>query len=171
MVDIVKCEFDQIEMLTEVCRATFWPPHKTSAPKEILEAYVTKNYNESVLTEQLQDSKNNYNFLFQKGEVAGYSNIKFDESNQHIETQNVTKLDRIYLLEEFFGQKLGAELLEFNIELSKQNNQAGIWLYTWVENYRAISFYEKYGFKIVGEYNFKVTDTHYNPNHVMYLAY
>jgi ribosomal protein S18 acetylase RimI-like enzyme len=171
MAKIVKCELDQIQLLTEVCKATFWPSHKTSAPIDILESYMRNNFSVSILTEELNNPKNQYNFLYQEGIVAGYSNIQINTPGSHIKAKNVTKLDRIYLLEEFFGQNLGADLLKFNIEWSKQHDQVGIWLYTWVKNYRAISFYEKNGFKIVGEFDFKITDTHYNPNHIMYLAY
>jgi ribosomal protein S18 acetylase RimI-like enzyme len=47
--------------------------------------------------------------------------------------------------------------------------EAGVWLYVWKENHRAVAFYQKMGFEIVGEGLFKISETHYNPNHVMYL--
>ena len=46
-----------------------------------------------------------------------------------------------------------------------------MWLFTWVDNKRAVNFYLKTGFKIVGSHKFKVTDTHYNQHHQMYLSY
>lgn len=89
----------------------------------------------------------------------------------HIQIENVTKLERLYLLKEFYSLKLGLELFNFNLELSKQNNQAGMWLFVWKENQRAVSFYKKTGFKIIGNYDFKLTETHSNPNHQMLLMY
>ena len=65
----------------------------------------------------------------------------------------------------------GAELMKFNINLSIQNNQAGMWLYVWTGNKRAVKFYTKHGFKIIGHFDFKLTDSHSNPNHLMYLEY
>ena len=55
--------------------------------------------------------------------------------------------------------------------LSKKKQQKGIWLAVWVENKRAIKFYQKAGFKIVGKYDFQISKTHSNPNHIMYLKY
>ena len=75
------------------------------------------------------------------------------------------------MLKEFYGLCLGLELLNFNIDLSKKNNEAGMWLFVWKENPRAISFYKKAGFEIIGSYDFKLTETHSNPNHQMFSKY
>ena len=79
------------------------------------------------------------------------------------------KLDRLYLLPEFFDKKLGIELLKHNIELAKKNQQKGIWLFTWIGNARAVNFYNKVGFKIIGSHQFKVSENHSNENYQMYL--
>ena len=46
-----------------------------------------------------------------------------------------------------------------------------MWLFVWKENHRAINFYNKAGFKIFGSHDFKLSETHANPNHVMFLKY
>lgn len=46
-----------------------------------------------------------------------------------------------------------------------------MWLYVWKGNDRAIQFYKKAGFKIVGDGFFRLTDTHANPNWQMFLRY
>ena len=66
---------------------------------------------------------------------------------------------------------LNKELFKFNMEFAKQNNQKGIWLAVWIENKRAINFYLKMGFKKVGKFDFKISETHSNPNHILYLKF
>jgi diamine N-acetyltransferase len=83
----------------------------------------------------------------------------------------VALLDRIYLLKEAYGLKLGLKLLNFNIELSKNNNQSGIWLYAWIGNERAVNFYLRAGFKIIGSHNYYVNETHYDVSHHMLLNF
>lgn len=39
------------------------------------------------------------------------------------------------------------------------------------KNHRAVNFYLKTGFQITGSYDFKLSDTHSNPNHRMLLLY
>jgi diamine N-acetyltransferase len=103
--------------------------------------------------------------------VAGFSKINLNATHSNIAGENATKLDRIYLLKEYQGLKLGFELLKFNIDFSKNNNQSGIWLFTWTGNTKAIDFYHKIGFEIIGSHDFYVAQTHYNPNYQMYLNF
>ncbi|MEO9209693.1 MAG: hypothetical protein ABI208_01270, partial [Ginsengibacter sp.] len=74
-------------------------------------------------------------------------------------------------LKEFYNLKMGLELMNFNIELSKSDNQVGMWLFVWIENVRALNFYMKNGFEIIGSHDFKISATHSNPNHQMFLKY
>ena len=62
---------------------------------------------------------------------------------------DVTLLERIYLLRNFYDLKLGAQLFQLNLDQSRENEQAGMWLHVWQENKRAIDFYLKNGFTIL----------------------
>lgn len=158
-------------LLTEIGKITFLEAHGNSAPPADLEAYIQEKYTHEILKKELESPDNHYYILYHNGQAAGYSKIVFNAPHSNIPIENITKLDRIYLLKEFYGLDLGSVLLDFNIELSKENHQAGIWLFTWVENLRAIRFYQKNGFKIIGSHHFKISETHSNPNHQMFLKY
>ena len=83
----------------------------------------------------------------------------------------VTKMERLYLLKEFYGLEIGLKLMDFNTKLAQEKKQSGIWLEVWIENFRAIKFYKKVGFEIVGKANFTVSETHSNPNYIMFLEF
>lgn len=145
--------------------------HRDSTTAENLDEYLNNNYNDQAIKEELEDLDNIYHLISYNGKPAGFSKIILNTAEPGITAENVTKLDRIYLLKEFFGLKLGLALLNFNITLAKNNNQSGIWLYTWTGNKRAIDFYLKAGFTITGSHKFYVTETHYNLNHLMFLKF
>lgn len=145
--------------------------HRGSCSAQELNEYLQKHYNNDAIGAELSDEKNIYHIIKVDGEPAGFSKIVLNAAHADIEQPNVTKLDRIYLLSNFFNLRLGFQLLQFNIGLAKANGQAGIWLYTWTGNTRAINFYEKNGFNIIGSHNFQVTETHYNLNHHMFLRF
>lgn len=145
--------------------------HRGSCAPEELNEYLKKHYNTVAIGEELSDEKNIYHIIKADGEAAGFSKIILNSAHADIEQSNVTKLDRIYLLSKFFSLKLGFELLQFNIELAKANGQCGIWLYTWTGNTRAINFYQKNGFEIIGSHHFQVTESRYNLNHHMLLRF
>jgi ribosomal protein S18 acetylase RimI-like enzyme len=145
--------------------------HRASCSAEDMGHYLSRNYNEDEVWRELSDTGNIYHIIYYGEQAVGFSKIVLNAEHPGIAQKNTTKLDRIYLLQEFHDKKLGFELLQFNIELSKQSGQSGMWLFTWTENHRAVNFYKKVGFAIVGSHMFKVSDTHSNPNHHMFLAY
>lgn len=158
-------------LLVDMGKVSFLEAHGNSASPEILSTYVDKNYNEEVFKTELATPKNVYRIIYHNQQAAGYSKIIFDAPHANIPVANVTKLERLYLLKEFYGLNLGLELLQYNIDISKKNGQSGIWLFVWKENHRAINFYKKAGFEIIGSHDFKISETHANPNHQMFLAY
>lgn len=145
--------------------------HRGSCSAEELNEYLEKHYNEEAIGAELSDEKNIYHIIKVDGEPAGFSKIILNAAHADIEQIHVTKLDRIYLLSKFFNLRLGYELLQFNISHAKANGQAGIWLYTWTGNDRAINFYQKNGFIVIGSHHFQVTETRFNLNHHMYLPF
>lgn len=171
MIQIRKPNKNDIPALVELAKITFLQSHGHSASKQDIQHYIDQNYTPVKFEKELADSDNSYHLLWSEVELVGYSNIKMNQTLEAIPQQNMAKLDRIYLLESYHGLGLGEELLNFNIQLAKSNQQTGIWLYTWVENKRAIRFYEKKGFKTWGKHNFKVSPTHSNPNWVMALMF
>jgi len=171
MTSIYKATEDDVSLLAEIGKVTFIESHGSSAAPEEIDKYVNEKYNPDVLGKELIDSKNIYHLIYHDKKAAGYSKIIFDSQHKDIPQKNVTKLERIYLLKEFYDLKLGAELFTFNLALSKNNNQAGMWLIVWEENHRAIAFYKKAGFTIIGKGDFCLTQTHSNPNYRMFLQY
>lgn len=171
MIKIVKASTEHFELIAEIGKKSFLESHGDSASAEDINNFISKTYNKESISKEFENTKIQYHIIYFNGKVAGFSKIELSTSNKDINELNVTKLDRFYLLKEFYGQRLGSKLIDFNIQLSKKNNQKGIWLAVWVENHRAISFYTKLGFNIEGKYNFKISETRSNPNHIMFLKY
>ncbi|MDG1039942.1 MAG: GNAT family N-acetyltransferase [Polaribacter sp.] len=157
--------------LAQIAKDSFLPAHGHAGPKKDIDSYVSNHFNEANFKKELENKNNHYYIIYHENEIAGYSKIIFNSKNQNIANSNITKMERLYLLKEFYGLNLGVKLFEYNIEFAKKNDQKGIWVFVWVENKRAIAFYKKMGFVIVGSYNFIVSKTHSNPNHVMYLEF
>lgn len=171
MISILKATVNDVETIVQMGNIAVGETHRDSSPAEAMSAYLEKNYSSDAIRKELSNEKNVYHIIYVNGAPAGFSKIIFNEGHLNIDKKDVTKLDRIYLLKEFFDLKPGYELLQFNIELAKRNTQSGIWLFTWVENKRAINFYLRNGFSITGTHQFQVTETHFNENHQMLLNF
>lgn len=169
MIEIVRATSIHAEILATIGKSTFLDAHGHSAPEKDIAIYTENTYSiETVITE-LQQPKNIYHLLFYKGKIAGYSKIVLDTPFNNLTHKKTTKLDRIYFLKDYYGLNLSKTLFDFNVKWARQHHQIGIWLAVWVNNLRAIKFYTKIGFEIIGEYDFNISKTHSNPNHIMYL--
>lgn len=171
MISIKKATAKDSKTIAGIGKESVAEAHRDSTSAENLNDYLERNYNEHAIREELNDKNNIYHIIYYNEHPVGFSKIILNAAHPNIVAQNVTKLDRIYFLKDFYGLKLGMELLNFNIELAKNNKQSGMWLYTWVGNNRAINFYIKAGFTSIGSHKFYVTETYYNMNHHMFLNF
>ena len=171
MISIVRATIDDFKLLADIGKETFIESHGECAERSDVDTYVNETYSYKLFHEELSNVNNIYHIIYHGVQPAGYSKIIMNSPHPNIQVQNVTKLERLYLLKDFYKLRSGLKLFNFNVELSKKNNQSGIWLFVWKENHRAVSFYIQNGFKIIGSYDFKITETHSNSNHQMFLKY
>jgi diamine N-acetyltransferase len=171
MISVIKATERDCNSIVSIGKDSVVESHRGSCSAEDMSEFLEKNYNSDAIKEELNDTNNIYYILNYNDKPVGFSKIILNAKHPNIVTENATKLDRIYLLKEFYGLKLGLELLNFNIKQAGKNNQSGMWLYTWVGNSRAINFYLKAGFTIIGSHKFYVTKTHYDRCHLMFLNF
>ena len=171
MISIIKATVEDFQSIVDIGNISVAEAHMDSCSPAELNEYLKRNYTPDAVKDELRNPDNIYHLINYKETPVGFSKIILNAAHPNIGAGNVTKLDRIYLLKEFFGLKLGLKLLNFNISLAKNNHQSGIWLYTWVGNKRAVNFYLKAGFIITGSHHFYVTDESYNLNHQMFLNF
>ena len=171
MTSIVQATPADTSLITRIATASFIALHENRMPATDLASYVSTKLTIPVIEAELNNPENNFHILYYNEQPAGYSKIIFNTPCTHIKSTAVTKMERLYLLKEFYALQLGSVLFEFNSHLSRQANQTGMWLYVWIKNERAIRFYKKQGFEIIANEDFIISPTLSNPNHVMYLSY
>jgi ribosomal protein S18 acetylase RimI-like enzyme len=171
MITIVPATIHDSSLLARIGRRSLLESHGHSAPAPVMQSYLNEKFTITALEKELADSQNIFHIIDYNGQPAGYSKIICHQPLEPVSRENITKMERLYLLQEYHSLKLGRQLLQFNIDLSRQKGEAGMWLYVWKENERALRFYTKAGFQIVGDGYFRLTDEHANPNWQMYLPY
>ena len=169
MISIIKATESDCNSIARIGKLSVEESHRGSCSAEVMDEFLERNYNSEAIKHELNDLNNIYYIINYDNSPVGFSKIILNTGHPNIDTENVTKLDRIYLLKDFYGLQIGLKLLNFNIELSRDNHQSGIWLYTWIGNDRAIKFYLRAGFSIIGSHKYYVTQTHYDVSHQLYL--
>jgi len=169
MINIRRATIADAAIIAEVGKQSFIQSHGHSAAQADIDEYVSRRYTVDAVAADLADPAGIYHLATVNGLPAGYSKIMLNAPHADVAAQNVASLDWLYLLKNYYGTGLAQQLLQLNIDTSKEAAQSGMWLYTWTENKRAVSFYLRSGFGIRAKAFFKLTENHSNPNHLMYL--
>ncbi len=123
-------------------------------------------YNENAFsvskTEQdINDPKNIFYIIYKNDLPIGYAKLVLNAINKNVVSQNNCQLERIYILNDFIPLKIGQQFLTFLEEKVKELQLDTMWLSVYHKNLRAIRFYERNGFKKVGDTTFLVNEKAY----------
>ncbi|WP_046755736.1 GNAT family N-acetyltransferase [Kordia jejudonensis] len=171
MTTIREATLNDVERIITLGTKTLLDTYLATTPEKAVRSFAAQVFNKDTLKEEIQSNTVFYHLIFHEATLVGYSKIVLDTESEHIPQQPITKLDRFYILKEFHGKKLGQQLFDFFVDFAKQKQQLGIWLYVLIANERAVNFYTKNNFQVVAYHDFVVSETHTNPNHVMFLEF
>ena len=129
-----------------ICRETFYDTFFEDNAKEDMDKYLTENFNDIQLTNELNNLKSEFYFAIINGKVAGYLKINFGNTQTEIKDENGLEIERIYVLKKFHGKKVGQKLYEIALQAAIDKMLDYVWLGVWEKNVRAIKFYKKNGF-------------------------
>ncbi|BBE18465.1 GCN5-related N-acetyltransferase [Aquipluma nitroreducens] len=76
-----------------------------------------------------------------------------------MKSDNTLELERIYVLNEFQGRKVGQTLFNKAFQLAEQSKVDYLWLGVWEENHKALKFYAKNGFTAFNKHVFVLGDS------------
>ncbi len=160
MEDIVirKVTLQDIGLLQEIGRKTFFETFAESNTEENMSKYLEEGFSIEKLTEELNDNYSEFYFAVLAEKVIGYLKLNFGSSQTEIQDNSSLEIERIYVLEEYHGKKVGQLLYEKAIEIAYNKEVEYVWLGVWEENPRAIRFYEKNGFVAFDKHIFKLGD-------------
>jgi ribosomal protein S18 acetylase RimI-like enzyme len=89
------------------------------------------------------------------GEIAGY--VKLGPPQLPVDTPPDTiELCQLYVLKAWHGSGVAAELMRRALAIIRRRGARHVQLSVYVDNHRARRFYERYGFRPVGSYDFMV---------------
>lgn len=157
-IEITEAGIADAEMLADLSYRTFWDAfngHPANDPKD-MDEYMTAAFNPGQLASELSDP----NSLFLVARIgdapAGYAKIQFGSIEEPVEAECPVELCRLYSETEFIGRGVGQALMDACLKAARERRCDVMWLGVWEYNPRAQRFYEKNGFRIVGEHIFQL---------------
>ncbi|WP_299275162.1 GNAT family N-acetyltransferase [uncultured Psychroserpens sp.] len=155
-INIRKITLSDIDQLQNIGKQTFAETFSSGNSEANMNDYLKHKFSKEVLETELNDKNSEFYFAELEHQNIGYLKINFGKSQTEISGENALEIERIYVLKEFHGKKVGQLLYQKAIELAKQQKVDYIWLGVWEDNPRAIRFYEKNGFVKFDKHIFKL---------------
>ena len=147
---------DDNALLAEIGKRTFYDSFAKDNTPEDMAAYLAASFGPDIQAEILADP--NITFLIAEIDQrpVGYSQIHLGSSSPVVDCVRPLEIVRFYSDKLWIGRGVGPALMEASIKFAEQKGCDIIWLGVWQKNPRAIAFYKKWGFEVVGTQTFQL---------------
>jgi diamine N-acetyltransferase len=153
---IDRVTINQLDQLQKIGRQTFYETFSVENTEGNMKIYLEEGFSADKLTYELQDINSEFYFATRDTKVIGYLKVNFGPSQTELKDRRTLEIERIYVLKEFHGKRVGQSLYEKAIQIAQQKNAEYVWLGVWEKNLRAIKFYQKNGFEQFDKHIFKL---------------
>ena len=157
-ITIRKASPSEIVELQKIGRQTFYETFSASNSAHNMEKYLEEGFSTGKLAGELADRNSQFYFAELDNQIIGYLKLNSGASQTELKNEKSLEIERIYVLQEFQGRKVGQLLFERAIQVAKQEHAGFVWLGVWEENTKAINFYTKNGFVEFDRHIFRLGD-------------
>lgn len=148
----------EISSLLHISIKTFFDTFSHLNSEANMQAYLNTNLTEQKLTNEFNTTGSEFYFVWVDENLAGYLKINSGLAQTELREESGMEIERIYVLQEYQGKKIGQFLLDSSINLAKEKHKSYLWLGVWEDNSKAIAFYKKNGFVPFDSHTFKLGD-------------
>lgn len=137
-----------VDAIVSLGQKTFVETYGDTNNKQTVAAYVDKMFNHEKISAELITFGERF-FIAYVGDLpVGFTKLSENKKPKGLNGKKKIQLERIYVLKEYQGFKIGTELIEKVLEVVKEEDYKIVWLSVWQKNNKAIQFYQSAGFVI-----------------------
>jgi ribosomal protein S18 acetylase RimI-like enzyme len=152
--EIIKATHKDTELLLNIGRQTFFEKFTENNSEENMLKYAEEAYTFEKIANEVNNPNSQFYLANLNNQTVGYLKINLGDAQTELKDPQALELERIYVLNEFQGKKIGQMLFDKTLELAKKAAVNYVWLGVWEENKSAIKFYEKNGMKAFSKHIF-----------------
>lgn len=155
---IIKVPQNAVDQLQKIGRQTFFETFASSNTVQNMQSYLEKGFVAENIQKELSDENIAYYFAKIGKKIIGYLKLNINQAQTESKLANALEIERIYVLKEFQGKKVGQVLFEKALSIAKELKVEYVWLGVWEQNPQAINFYKKNGFVEFDKHIFMLGD-------------
>lgn len=145
-ITLVKITSSDLPELQKLAKQTFLETFAPVNTQENIQDYLQTGFTDEKLLKEIANPGSSFYFAKLNGKSVGYLKINFGNAQTELQDSDALEIERIYVLQEFHGQKAGQFLFGEALKIVRNHGLKYIWLGVWEKNEKAIKFYEKNGF-------------------------
>ena len=145
--------------LAEMGQRMFHDTYAAQNRPEDMAAYEAATFGPELQLAELQDPDTVFLLAQMVQEVVGYAKLKIRSTlglDPAKTPEDRLEIERLYVAEDWIGTGLGAALMRRAIEEARQQQCRAVVLGVWEHNERARVFYQRFGFRPIGEHTFTI---------------
>lgn len=148
--------------LAELAARTFHDTYASSNSPQDMATHSARSYGEAIQCAEIENASMRTLLAVHAGGIIGYSQLRLRD-DRHAEPACVAKsasagpfmeIWRFYVDRGWHGRGVAHRLMLETVGLARSLGARSIWLGVWERNPRAITFYRKCGFEVIGDHQF-----------------
>lgn len=147
-----ECDTADLKTLVKISKETFAAAFEKDNNPEDFSTYIQEAFHPKKLKRELSDNNSLFHFVYNDENLVGYFKLNINVAQTDVHDPNALEIERIYVLGDHQGKKIGTWMLNQIIFLAKSLGKEFIWLGVWEHNPKAICFYQRHGFKKFDEH-------------------
>lgn len=140
--------------LAAVAEQTFRETFSADNSPENIDLHCARNFSAQMQGDELSDPQVVTLLAEITGELVGFAQLRPAHAIACVEADRPAELHRIYVSGEWHGRGVANELMRAVLAVAADAGADCLWLGVWERNPKAIAFYRKYGFSVVGDQGF-----------------
>jgi ribosomal protein S18 acetylase RimI-like enzyme len=140
--------------LAAIAERTFRETFTADNSEENIDLHCAQNFRAEIQSREISDPRL-ITFLAEvAGNLIGFAQLRLAHSTNCVPGVRPAELNRIYVASEWHGRGVAHDLMRTIIAAAARAGSDCVWLGVWEHNLKAIAFYRKHGFRIVGDHPF-----------------
>jgi ribosomal protein S18 acetylase RimI-like enzyme len=155
---IRRAQDDDALELSMLAERTFRAAFAESNTAADMQVHCASHYSHALQLAEIRDPDRETWVAVARAQLVAYAQLRLDAPSPLISGERSVEIQRFYVDASHHGTGLAHQLMTHVLVRAEAVGSAVLWLGVWERNQRALAFYRKWRFDVVGEHTFKVGD-------------
>lgn len=140
--------------LAVIAERTFRDAFGAHNSPDNMDLHCARHFGPDIQAREIADPGLVTTLALEDGQIVGFTQVTLAKAHVSIAAQHAAELNRIYVVAERQGKGVAQALIRGALATAAAAGADCLWLGVWEHNTKAMAFYRKFGFEIVGSHAF-----------------